>query len=265
MDGDWFPTEPSAARGRRCCSIKLMSHPSQSGALRIEKRQFMFGLLVRKDCWTLTRKAKVLLAATLTGLAILTFFRMRPFLAVTEPVHSQLLVVEGWIPAYALRQAIVEFRAGGYREVITSGCLTHEDSGDRVGSTYADWGAQRLQRYGLSEVPVTPVPCYDEHRDRTYTSALVVKQWLEENRPSVTAIDLLTLDAHARRSRLLFQKALGGKIKVGIISVPDPDYDPRHWWRSSEGVRTILGEGVAYIYARIFFWPSAREPGAKGA
>ena len=30
-----------------------------------------------------------------------------------------------------------------------------------------------------------------------------------------------------------------------------------HWWRSSEGVRDVLGETVAWLYARFFFWPSA--------
>ena len=54
---------------------------------------------------------------------------------------------------------------------------------------------------------------------------------------------------------MLFQAALGPDVKVGIISVPDPDYDPAHWWHYSEGVREILGESIAYIYAKFIFWP----------
>jgi hypothetical protein len=70
---------------------------------------------------------------------------------------------------------------------------------------------------------------------------------------SVRGINVLTEEAHARRTRLLFQKAFGDEVKVGIISVPSPDYDSKHWWRYSEGVREVIGEGIAYIYARFLF------------
>jgi len=69
----------------------------------------------------------------------------------------------------------------------------------------------------------------------------------------------MTLGPHARRSRLLFQKAFGKEVKVGVISVEDRDYDPAHWWRSSEGVREVLGEAIAYFYAKFFFSPSSRR------
>ena len=202
----------------------------------------------------------MLLLAALAGWLIV--LNVYPFLAPTSRVQSEVLVVEGWISPRTLRQAAAEFLTGGYREAITSGGPIQEDSGLRNGPTLADWGAQMLRRYGLTDAPVTPVPCYEEHRDRTYLAALAVKQWLELNRPAVNAVDLLTIGPHARRSRLLFQKAFGPGIKVGIISVPDPEYDQEHWWRSSEGVRDVLGETVAWVYARFFFWPAAPQSGA---
>jgi hypothetical protein len=66
----------------------------------------------------------------------------------------------------------------------------------------------------------------------------------------------LTEDAHARRTRLLYQKAFGKKVAVGIIAVSNPDYNPTQWWRYSDGVREVIGESIAYIYARFFFYPS---------
>ncbi len=58
-------------------------------------------------------------------------------------------------------------------------------------------------------------------------------------------INVLTEDAHARRTWLLFQEALGrDMLKVGIIAVPSPDYDPSRWWRTSAGVREVLDEGI---------------------
>ena len=56
---------------------------------------------------------------------------------------------------------------------------------------------------------------------------------------------------------LLYQKALGKNVTVGIIAVSNPDYDPKDWWRYSDGVREVIGESLAYIYARFFFYPSA--------
>ena len=44
-------------------------------------------------------------------------------------------------------------------------------------------------------------------------------------------------------------------MTVGIIAVPNPDYDSRHWWQYSEGVREVIGESIAYSYARFFFAP----------
>jgi UDP-N-acetyl-D-mannosaminuronate dehydrogenase len=40
---------------------------------------------------------------------------------------------------------------------------------------------------------------------------------------------------------------------------PSPDYDSKHWWRYSDGVREGIGESIAYIYARFFFYPSPIE------
>jgi hypothetical protein len=51
----------------------------------------------------------------------------------------------------------------------------------------------------------------------------------------------------------MFEKALGKDTAVGVISIPEKDYDQQHWWRSSAGVRTVIGETMAYLYARFLF------------
>jgi uncharacterized SAM-binding protein YcdF (DUF218 family) len=93
-------------------------------------------------------------------------------------------------------------------------------------------------------------------RDRTFSSAVALRDWLRAHGVFVQSLNLVTEDVHARRSRLLFQKAFGDGVTVGIIAVPNPDYDIRHWWRYSEGVRDVIGETLAYLYARFLFWPS---------
>ena len=53
------------------------------------------------------------------------------------------------------------------------------------------------------------------------------------------------------------QKAFGDDVKIGIIAAPNPDYDGARWWRHSEGVRDVIGETIAWLYATLFFWPSS--------
>ena len=68
------------------------------------------------------------------------------------------------------------------------------------------------------------------------------------------SFNILTEDTHARRTHLLFEKAFGDDVKVGIIAVRSPDYDARRWWCYSEGVKDVSSEALAYLYARLFFF-----------
>jgi hypothetical protein len=125
-------------------------------------------------------------------------------------------------------------------------------------NTSAHQGAARLQGEGLSPDLIQAVPARISDRDRTYGAARALRTWLSEHHSSVRAINVLTQNVHARRTRLLFEKALGGRTSVGIIAVGNPDYDARHWWRYSEGVRDVISETIAYVYAKLFFWPRKR-------
>jgi len=48
---------------------------------------------------------------------------------------------------------------------------------------------------------------------------------------------------------MMFTKVFGKNVAIGIIALNDPLYDPKHWWRTSEGVREVLGEAIANMYA----------------
>jgi uncharacterized SAM-binding protein YcdF (DUF218 family) len=99
------------------------------------------------------------------------------------------------------------------------------------------------------------VPSRVMDHDRTYGSAIALRNWFREHNMPVRSINVVTEDVHARRTRLLFQKALGHDVVVGVIAVPNPDYDAKRWWRYSEGVKDVFAESAAYIYARLFFDP----------
>jgi hypothetical protein len=216
-----------------------------------------FGLLRRRERWGLSLRGWLAAGGLAVLLGVLFVFRAYPFLAVTDrQAPNEYLVAEGWVPVDVLRGACAEFNIGGYRKILVSGCIVHDEWTDKPGVTYADWGASKLRRLGMADDLIQPVPCSVQKKDRTYSAALAVKQWMSEHGLHPGQINVVTDGAHARRSRLLFQKAFGSELKVGIISVPDPQFDPNHWWRTSEGVRDVVGETIAYLYARFLFHPS---------
>lgn len=224
----------------------------------------LFGIFVQKERWGLSWRGWLIV---FTGV-LLTFyvflFRVYPFLAVTHRASTTILVVEGWIHPYAIRAAVEEFRRGSYQRVLTTGGPV-EGSGGYVNDyqTEASVGTELLAKNGLPVEYVEMVPSRVMNRDRTYGSAVALGSWLRAHNVAARSLNVLTEDVHARRSRLLFQEALGKDINVGIIAVPNPDYDSRHWWRYSAGVKEVSSESIAYVYVKFLFYPSESSRGEK--
>ena len=215
------------------------------------------GIVIRKERWSFSWYGWLVVALVLLLGAVGLVHTIFPFLAVTHRVDSDVLVVEGWVHEYAIRTAISEFQSGHYQRVFTTGGPVAGMGGyTNDYNTSASVGAGRLKAAGLSPEFVQMVPSRINDRDRTYSAALALHNWFREHHAGVQSINVVTEDVHARRSRLLFQKAFGPGVKVGIISIPNPDYDSIHWWRYSEGVKEIISEGAAYIYASLFFYPA---------
>lgn len=131
----------------------------------------------------------------------------------------------------------------------------HSDEDRNNPRNQAEVVAEQFLEMGLPPAQVYVVPSGDPMRDRTYTSAKVLRGWFLERGGLPAGLNVVTEGAHSRRSRLLFEKAFGSKVAVGVISIPYSNFDAKQWWRYSEGVREVLGEGLAYLYARLLFWP----------
>jgi DUF218 domain len=189
-------------------------------------------------------------------MGLVLFFRTYPFLAVTHRVDTHTLVVEGWVEEFAIKAGVREFKNGDYRRVFTTGGPI-EGQGGYINDyhTTASVGADLLRKYGIPNDSLQMVPSRVSGRDRTYYSAIALRDWLRAHHLRLRSFNVLTEDVHARRTWLLFQEAFGPDVQVGIIAVPNPDYNPKYWWKYSEGVRDVIGEGIAYIYAKFFFWP----------
>jgi len=214
------------------------------------------GTFVRKERWGLSWRGWLIVLSGVILAFSAFLFRIYPFLAVTHRVDMSVLVVEGWIHEYAIRAAVEEFRSKSYQRVFTTGGPV-EGAGGYINdyNTAASVGADLLRKNGLPNESLQMVPSRVMDRDRTYASAIALQNWFREHNMPVRSINVITEDVHARRTCLLFKKALGHNVAVGVIAVPNPDYDARHWWRYSEGVKDVFAESAAYIYARLFFYP----------
>ena len=92
-------------------------------------------------------------------------------------------------------------------------------------------------------------------RNRTYATAVALNEWIENSGLDIKSFNLVTLSCHARRSRILFEKAFKDKIKIGIIAEQNKFYDHKQWWKTSKGFRDVMNETIAYLYAWLFFHP----------
>jgi uncharacterized SAM-binding protein YcdF (DUF218 family) len=218
-----------------------------------------WGLLRRRLCLLPTLRGWLLLLIPSAALLILGFRNVNAFLAVNDPVPAGVLVVEGWSPDYALETARLEVKRNPYYKLYVVGGPLEQGAPLSEYKTSAELGAAILLRMGMSNNTVQAVPAAYVRQDRTYAAAVALQSWLRQHSAIPKDMNLISVGAHARRSRLLFEKAFGSGTRVGIIAVEDRSYDPSHWWKSSQGVRAVVDEMIAYCYARFLFFPSREQ------
>ena len=120
--------------------------------------------------------------------------------------------------------------------------------------TAAERAADYLKSRGLPPAAVAAVPSPSSAQDRTFLSAVMVREWAKRSGIEVRALDVFSLGTHARRSRLLFRKAFGSQVEVGAIAARH-EYADERWWRSAEGAREVLDQATAYAWVLLFFHP----------
>lgn len=211
----------------------------------------------KKERWTPTGLGYLLIFMAFILVIILYVMQISSFLSTSRPIRADILVVEGYLPDYALEEAMHIFQQGGYSHMIIAGKPRQKGAHLDQYSNDGDFSAATMLAMGFDSTNLS-VAVTDSSltRDRTYASGQAVSDWMKEYFPGSDAIDLVSLGCHSRRSRRLFQKALGDNAEVGIYAITDRSYDPKRWWRSSHGFREINKETIAWIYARFFFHPT---------
>jgi len=207
------------------------------------------GLLRRRTCWLPTWRGGLLFVLILS-LAGLGFVRtIHGFLALSDPMPAEILVVEGWCSDDALQRAAEEFRAGNYRILVTTGIPLDHGNFLVAYTNYAYLARATLIKLGVEPAQIQPVPAAKVIRNRTYESAVAFKRWLESSDKALAGVNLVTGGTHSRRSRFVYERVLGRRI--GVISVPEANYDPERWWASSQGVKSVIEEIIGCLYSWI--------------
>ena len=177
------------------------------------RQRALGGLLVRQYRWGLSRWAKFILLIVVLTVVVITFLNVYSFLALTQRVGSDTLVVEGWVHPYAIRASAAEFKNHSYRHVFTTG-------GPVVGNggyindyqTSASVGADLLKKAGVPADLVQMVPSHVMGRDRTYSSAIALRNWLREHDmqcgASISLPKVPTLEGLACYSKKLLDQML---------------------------------------------------------
>jgi hypothetical protein len=188
------------------------------------------------------------------GLGVFVLLEIHPFLMARGSVPSDLLVVEGWCPPNTMPQAAAFFSANScQRMLLVRESDEFPDAESRDAAT--DYMARILLKAGIPKNKISVLYVNGVKKDRTYHGAEVAKEWLSKQGWNGAMLNIATMSCHCRRSRLLYEKAFGYDIKIGTVPLQSLEYEPSHWWRYSEGVREVVGESIAYLYVRLFFWP----------
>ena len=200
------------------------------------------------------------LALLLMGAATIVVVarNLHSFLAINEPVGARILVIEGWLHQPQLDEAVAVFRSGRYERILTTGGPIHYWPDSHGPATLAERAADYLKRL-LPDASITAVPAPDSMRDRTFLTAVVVREWAKRSGLSFEALDVFSAGTHARRSRILYRLAFGPKIKVGVFAVKSPDYDADAWWRTSHGAEEVVQQAIGLLWVQCCFWPPSPD------
>jgi hypothetical protein len=209
----------------------------------------------RRERWGLSIYGWMLLVIIIFLPFYLLFKNLYSVLAPIQPAQTKILVLEGFISDYILADAIREFNDNHYTLLITTGTPIEYGKMLAKYKNTAMAAGMSLIKLGFDSTKLVIVEADEIKNDRTYNSAIKLREWISGNRPEIKAINLMTMSVHGGRSRLLFQAALGDSIKVGIISIPNFYYNQHSWWKSSKGFRETMNEALGYFYIRFFFRP----------
>jgi hypothetical protein len=151
-----------------------------------------------------TLRGCLFLFVPFVAVLILGLRNMNAFLTVNAPEPGGVFVVDGWAPDYALETAMLKSQASVSQKLYVVGVPLEHGGPLSEYKTYAELGAAILLRMGVSSNALQAVPTTYVRKDRTYATALDLKNWLRQHGGIPKEINLVTVGAHARRCRFMW-------------------------------------------------------------
>jgi len=224
-------------------------------------------LFRRRTVWLPTLWGALLIVAVAASLVVAMAFQAYDLLAPHRPARgptgdgARTLVVEGWMQASDLLQAVAVLRAGHYERVLTTGGPVADAWTEAGGPrNHAQRAADYLRAHGVDGLPVIALDTPDVARDRSYLSALRVRDWVRQAGVSGQGLDVFSAGVHARRSWLVYRMAFRGTAEIGVLAAEPVEHDGRRWWTSSEATKSTIGETLGLAWTHCCFWPDPAGP-----
>jgi uncharacterized SAM-binding protein YcdF (DUF218 family) len=205
-------------------------------------------LVQRRTVWCPTLFGSFCIAALLAIAVAWWVGCGESFLALTQRLPAEVLVVEGWIGPDGVRAARAEFQQRGYQYVVAAGSPTTDAGWLKSGLSYAEMTERELIQLGVPKDRIILAPAKASEIQRTYKSAMAVLQAFRLRGIKPKSLNVFTRGPHARRSHLIFTKVEAPETKVGVIGWVPPDYQDMPWWQSSDRAKEFLRETIGYVY-----------------
>ena len=208
----------------------------------------------RKERLKFTITGKLIILIIIILAFAFVFRNLNSFLAISNPINTKLLVIEGWLPDDVLKSVMHEFYDNNYDKIIITGKPTERGYYISKYKSSADIAQKTLISFGFdkNKIETIAIP-RNIIKDRTYANAVSLSYYLKKTKSKYESFNIYTLGCHSRRSKELFRSAFPKNFNIGIISGKDVSYDKNKWWNSSRGFRTVSGEAIAYLYIKLFF------------
>lgn len=205
-------------------------------------------LVCQRRVWCPTWLGWLCLLPLIGAIPAWWFYGGESFLSLTAPETAEVLVVEAWIGRAGMEAAKAEFDHGGYRWMVAAGGFTDKGGWTDEAWTYAEMAGNELERLGVPRDKLILASSGESESARTFRSAMATREALAAHGIQPVAVNVLTRGAHGRRSRLVFSKVLGPKVRVGVVSWQPPEDRVGLWWESSERAKELVGETAGYWF-----------------
>lgn len=185
---------------------------------------------------------------------LIVIFRLHSYLSLNIPIHSEILVIEGWLDYDYLPIVLEEFNRNNYDRIVVVGNTHYSSKGSCIdgNQSNAELKARQLSLLSNHTLDVVVVNSKYVTKNQTFNYMVCFKNWLVKEIPDIKSVNLFSASVHARKSYILLRRVLPHSIKVGVISAPPLRYNKNYWWLSKRGILLVFKNAISLLDAVLF-------------